>query len=452
MKRLPSRRERADAGRAVRERVPLKSHADIGGDGSRNPLDILRAQDAGRVAELVPIRWGRMSVSAFTFYRGAAALMANDLALALHSGLNVQLCGDAHISNFGVYAAPDRRLVFDLNDFDETAPGPFEWDVKRLAASAAVAGRDACFDKQQCSAAAAAAVQSYRTTLAHAATLDPLDLWYMRVELDQLGEGKKSSAKHIASVKAQASRKTRLGALAKLTEDVDGRRRLRHRPPLIVRLTDEQRESELHRVQAFFARYLESLSVDRRHLLSNYTVSDLALKVVGVGSVGTRCLVALLESGDGEALFLQIKEAGPSVLEQLVEDLVPGDNGRRVVEGQRILQSAPDVFLGWSHYEAAAGTTDYYVRQLWDGKASATVDEMGPKALARYSTLCGSMLARAHSRTGDANAISGYIGDDDKFDRAITTFAMDYARRNENDHATILAAIASGDVPAVNDI
>jgi uncharacterized protein (DUF2252 family) len=295
-------------------------------------------------------------------------------------------------------------------------------------------------------------VQSYRTTLAHAASLDPLDLWYLRVELDQLGDGQKRSTKQLAAVKSQAGRKTRLGALAKLTEDVDGRRRLRHRPPLIVRFTDEQLESELHRLQAFFARYLESLSPERRHLLSNYIVTDLALKVVGVGSVGTRCLVALLESGDGEALFLQVKEAGPSVLEDLGDDIAPGHHGRRVVEGQRILQGAPDVFLGWSHYEAEAGTRDYYVRQLWDGKASAAVEDMGAKALARYSILCGALLARAHARTGDANAISGYIGNDDTFDRAITTFAMDYARRNRNDHATILAAIESGDLPAINDI
>ena len=457
-RRLQTRQERSAAGRALRDVVPLAAHSDVGGDGSRDPVVCLRAQDADRVAELVPIRWGRMSVNPFTFYRGAAVLMANDLALVAHSGLTVQLCGDAHVSNFGVSAAPDRRLVFDLNDFDETAPGPFEWDVKRLAASAVVAGRNAGFSKDQCATAATAAVRSYRTTLAAIAALDPLDLWYSRVEVDQLGDlrpggGRKGSAKQLDSVKAAAGRKNRLGALAKLTEDVDGRRRIRNRPPLIRRFETAELEAEMDRVRAFFVRYLASLTHDRRHLLGNYTVTDLAVKVVGVGSVGTRCLVAMLESGDGEPIFLQLKEAGQSVLEQFVAGLAPGHHGRRVVEGQQILQSSPDVFLGWSHYETATGTTnDYYVRQLWDGKASAAVEEMSPKVLARYATLCGALLARAHARSGDPNAISGYLGDDDTFDRAVTAFAADYARRNKNDHAAVLAAIASGDLPIVADI
>jgi uncharacterized protein (DUF2252 family) len=383
--------------------------------------------------------------------------MASDLALTPHTGLNVQLCGDAHVSNFGVYAAPDRRLLFDLNDFDETTPGPFEWDVKRLAASAAVAGRNAGFTKEQCASVAAASAQSYRIALAGAAALDPLDVWYSRVELDQLealrtGGGQKASAKVLASVKVAAGRKNRLGALAKLTEEVDGRRRIRDPSPLIRRFEPSQLQSELPRIRGFFARYLESLTPDRRHLLGSYLVTDLAVKVVGVGSVGTRCLVALLESGDGEPIFLQVKQAGPSVLEQFVADREPGHHGRRVVEGQQILQSSPDVFLGWSHYESASGTNDFYVRQLWDGKASVVVDEMSPKVLARYATLCGALLARAHARSGDANAICGYLGTDDTFDRAITTFALDYARRNKNDHASVLAAIETGDLPVVRDI
>jgi uncharacterized protein (DUF2252 family) len=458
-RRLPTRRERSEAGRALRDVVPLTAHTDVGGDGSRDPMVCLRAQDADRLAELVPIRWGRMSVNPFTFYRGAAALMANDLALAAHTGLNVQLCGDAHVSNFGVFAAPDRRLVFDLNDFDETTPGPFEWDVKRLAASVVVAGRNAGFDKKQCAAAAHASVSSYRTTLAGAAELDPLDVWYSRVEVDQLGQanatggGVKGAAKQLNSVKAAAGRKNRLGALAKLTEDVDGRRRIRNRPPLIRRFEPAELDDEMDRVRAFFARYLESLAHDRRHLLSSYTVTDLAVKVVGVGSVGTRCLVAMLESGDGEPIFLQLKEAGPSALEPIAVDRAPGHHGRRVVEGQQILQSSPDVFLGWSHFETASGTTrDFYVRQLWDGKASAVVEDMAPKVLTRYATLCGALLARAHARSGDANAISGYLGNDDTFDRAVTTFAVDYARRNKNDHASVLAAITSGDLPVIADI
>ena len=322
--RLGTREERSEAGRAVREVVPLEAMADAGG-ADRDPLATLRAQDAGRVAELVPIRWGRMSVSPFTFYRGAAAVMASDLADTQHTGLTVQLCGDAHLSNFGVFAAPDRRLVFDLNDFDETAPGPFEWDVKRLAASVAVAGRSLGFGDKQCARAAAASAEGYRTALAAAAALDPLDVWYYRVELDLIGQlagptARKGSTKQIAAVKTAAGRKNRLGALAKLTEVVDGRRRIRDRPPLIRRFPADVLESELHHVRAFFERYLESLTADRRRLLLRYRVTDLGLKVVGVGSVGTRCLVALLESGDAEPLFLQLKQAGPSVLEQFDGD------------------------------------------------------------------------------------------------------------------------------------
>ncbi len=407
--------------------------------------------------ELVPIRWGRMSVSPFSFYRGAAAVMASDLAVTKHTDLMVQLCGDAHLSNFGVFAAPDRRLVFDLNDFDETAPGPFEWDVKRLAASVAVAGRSLGFSDKKCDRAAAASAEGYRETLAAAAALDPLDVWYFRLELDALKQlagsaDRKGTKKRIAAAKATAGRKNRLGALAKLTEIVDGQRRIRDRPPLIRRFGADELESELHRVQVFIERYLESLTADRCHLLLQYRVADLGVKVVGVGSVGTRCLVALLESGDEDPLFLQLKQAGPSVLEQFSADRVPGQHGRRVVEGQQLVQSAVDVFLGWSHYEGESGTTDYYVRQLWDGKASAVVEEMGPRALTGYARLCGAVLARAHARSGDATAISGYLGDDDTFDRAITTYAVDYARRNEQDHAALLDAISSGELPVVRDI
>ena len=350
-----------------------------------------------------------------------------------------------------------RRLVFDLNDFDETTPGPFEWDVKRLAASVAVAGRSIGFGGKQCARAAAASAEGYRTTLGAGAKLDPLDVWYFRVELDLIGRlagdaGRKGPTKQIAAAKAAAGRKNRLGALAKLTEVVDGQRRIRHRPPLVRRLAGDELESELHRVRAFFEGYLDSVTADRRHLLLRYRVADLGVKVVGVGSVGTRCLIALLESGDEEPLFLQLKQAGPSVLEEFTGDRVAGQHGRRVVEGQQLVQSAVDMFLGWSHYEGESDTTDYYVRQLWDGKASAAVEELGPKRLARYARLCGAVLARAHARSGDATAISGYLGDDDTFDRAITSYARDYARRNEQDHAAFLDAIAAGELSVIRDI
>lgn len=458
--RLATRGERSEAGRALRAGTPLELHADVGGDAGREPVAILRAQDAGRVSELVPIRWGRMSASPLTFYRGAAALMASDLAATAHTDLTVQLCGDAHLSNFGVFAAPDRRLVFDINDFDETMPGPFEWDVKRLSASIAVAGRTLGFGNKQCARAAAASVERYRTALAAASTFDPLDVWYFRIELDKLDKldefglraGPRGSAKQVAAIEVAAAHKNRLGALAKLTEVVDGRRRIRERLPVIRRFAPEELESEAPRVLAFFDRYVDSLPTDRRHLVGHYRLTDLSLKVVGIGSVGTRCLMALFESGDNEPLFLQIKEAGPSVLERFVGHRVAGQHGRRVVEGQQLVQSAVDVFLGWSHYDGAVGAADYYVRQLWDGKASASIDVMSPKVLTSYAELCGGVLARAHARSGDAAAISGYIGSDDTFDRAVTSFALAYARRNEDDHAAIVAAIASGELIAERDI
>jgi uncharacterized protein (DUF2252 family) len=452
---LASRAERYEAGRAIRNKVPLKDHANIGGALGRDPVATLRAQDTDRVPELVPIRWGRMSVSPFTFYRGAAVLMANDLHVTAHTGLTVQLCGDAHLSNFGVFAAPDRRLVFDLNDFDETALGPFEWDIKRLAASMVVAGRNAGFSTKQCVRAAASASEGYRTALAKAAELDPLDMWYLRVELDELGElvGGKTKGTQIKSARTSAAKKNRLGALNKLTEVVDGKRRIRDRPPLIRRFPDNEVAAELERIRAFFTGYLESLTPERRQLLGRYRISDIGVKVVGVGSVGTRCLLVLGETGDGEPLFLQVKEAGPSVLEQFVTAREPGHHGRRVVEGQKIVQSSTDMFLGWSHFENSAGTTvDYYVRQLWDGKASAVVEEMDAKSLARYGKLCGVLLARAHARSGDATAISGYLGDDDTFDQAISEFAVETARRNEQDHAAVMADIRSGVLPAIHDI
>lgn len=458
--RLAARTERAEAGRAQREVVPLELHAEIGVDAGREPLKILRAQDARRVPALVPIRWDRMSASPLAFYRGAAALMVSDLATTARTDLNVQLCGDAHLLNFGVFDAPDRRLVFDLNDFDETTPGPFEWDVKRLSASVAVAGRDLGFSHKQCARAAAASAQRYRTALAVAGTFDPLDVWYYRIELDKLDElglraGPKASARQVAAVKAvetAAEHRNRLGALAKLTEVVDGHRRIRDRLPLIRRFAPDEFESEAPRVLAFFDRYIDSLPTARRHLLRRYRLTDLSLKVVGVGSVGTRCLMALLESGDNEPLFLQIKEAGPSVLERFVGHRAEGQHGRRVVEGQQLVQSAVDEFLGWSHYDGAVGTADYYVRQLWDGKATASIDGMSPKLLASYAELCGAVLARAHARSGDAAAISGYIGSDDAFDRAIMSFAVAYARRNETDHAAIVASIAAGELVAERDI
>ena len=446
-----SRSAHADDGRAQRDRVPLEAHADVALPLDRDALTVLRAQDDGRMAQLTPIRWGRMSVSPFTFYRGAAAVMAMDLAAQARTDLTVQLCGDAHASNFGVFAASDRRLVFDINDFDETLPGPFEWDVKRLAASLVIGGADAGLPPKQCLQAATAAACGYRQRMAEAAAMDPLDLWYRTVQLDDLARlaqfKRRAAAKQLAEVRSSAARKTNVGAFSKLTEVVDGRPRIRERPPLIVRVHPDDLHVELGRMAAFFEDYLETLPSDRRRLMARYSLADVAFKVVGVGSVGSRCLIALFVTGDDEPLFLQIKEAVASVLEAHL-GATTEEPAQRVVDGQRLIQSAKDGLLGWSRYHGEQGSQSYYVRQLWDGKASVLVEELGAKTLAGYGRLCGSVLAQAHARTGDSAAIAGYLGKHDTFDQAIATFAKRYARVNGRDFAEARRAIDSGKIAA----
>jgi uncharacterized protein (DUF2252 family) len=462
----PTRLERIAAGRSQREVRPLDALADLGAATDRDPIAVLRAQDERRVPGLVPIRWGRMSANAFAFYRGSAAVMATDLGVIPTSGLTAQLCGDAHLANFGVFSSPDRRLVFDLNDFDETHPGPFEWDVQRLAASAVLAARDLGIDDDRARRAGEAAALGYRLSAAQAAVMDPLDRWYQRVEFDAILEqarsAPKSARQRLAETAGKAGKKNRLGALAKLTEVVDGRRRFRERPPLIQRFEPNEFDGEFDRVVDFFLRYLDTLPADRRQLLLRYRVSDLALKVVGVGSVGTRCLMALLETGDGEPLFLQLKQAVDSVLEPFVDEEHLEHAGQRVVDGQRIMQSAPDVFLGWSWFDAPVGQQEYYVRQLWDGKASIDLSTLRAKHLIGYARLCGAVLARAHARSGDIAAIAGYVGgidpsgvdtpEDDAFDRAIGRFALAYADVAAGDHRRVLDAIGRGEIEAVRDI
>lgn len=447
---------RAEAGRSRRDAVPLESHAELGTRPDRDALAVLRAQDATRVAALVPIRYGRMVASPFTYLRGAAAVMAADLALAPQTELTVQLCGDAHLANVGAFAAPDRRLVVDVNDFDETLQGPFEWDVKRLAASVVAAAADNGCSPEQSREAALAAVRSYRGTMHAAAALDPVDLWYFRLEYDELvalvrdkGGSLKGDKKRQRQAKATAARKDRLGALAKLTAIVDGRRVIVARPPRVIRLPEEQLHSEMARVVRFFEEYAASLPLDRRRLLQRFSLSDLAVKVVGVGSVGTRCLIALMESGDGEPLFLQLKEAGASVLEAHLAPSPFTHAGQRVVEGQRLVQSASDPFLGWARYQPETGpTVDFYLRQLWDGKLSATIEGMSLEQLSRYGRVCGAVLARAHARSGDAAMIAGYLGDSDAFEQAAASFASTYADRTAADHRQLVEAIESGAVEA----
>jgi uncharacterized protein (DUF2252 family) len=384
--------------------------------------------------------------------------MAADLAAGPRTDLHVQLCGDAHLSNFGVFKSPERTSVFDVNDFDETLPGPFEWDVKRLVASVVVAGRNNNFDAKTNRRIARATVAQYRAVLKAAAAMDPLAVFYYQINVDQLLAGltiSKQSRQRIAKRSKKAADKTSLGALGKLTDIVDGRRMIVSQPPLIVRLADSELQKDMRRIDSFFGAYRKTLNADRRQLLNRYALTDLARKVVGVGSVGTRCWIALCESGDGEPLFLQVKEARASVLEPYLEPSEYDQAGERVVNGQRLVQSTPDSFLGWARSRPsgkAEPPIDFYIRQLWDGKQSADVVAMAPEALEQYARACGAALARAHARSGDASEIAGYLGDDDTFDRAIATFAEAYADLTEKDYADLLAAVDDGRIEVVRDM
>jgi uncharacterized protein (DUF2252 family) len=448
--------ERAAAGKAGRERAPRSSHGDWKPATDRpDPVDVLERQAADRVAELVPLRYGRMLVSAFTFYRGAAAIMAADLAATPSSGLWVQACGDAHLSNFGAYAAPDRSLVVDINDFDETLPGPWEWDVKRLAASFEIGGRDRGFTDKQRRRVVVAAAQAYRENMRNLAALSNLDVWYRRVNVDQIREafapqvGKEERRRFERNI-AKTQRKDRMRAMSKLTERVDGELRIRTDPPVLVPFeqifSGEQLANAEGRLGAVLEEYRETLLPDRRHLLDRYRHVHTARKVVGVGSVGTRAWVALFVGRDEEdPLFLQVKEAQPSVLEPYTAPTEYEEQGQRVVEGQRLTQAASDVFLGWT---TAIGPDskkrDFYVRQLWDQKGSALIELMSPRAMAIYAHVCGGILARAHARSGDRIAIAGYLGNSGRFDEAIADFADAYADQNEADFKTLKRAVADG--------
>jgi len=473
-----SAQERASFGKAARRESPLESHAEFRRPDQVDPVALLLSQAETRVPELVPIRHGRMLVSPFTFYRGAALVMAADLTGTPDSGLRTQLCGDAHLSNFGGYASPERRLVFDINDFDETFPGPFEWDVKRLAASFAVAGRDNALTAKQTRAATLAAVESYRTAIREFATQPILTVWYTRLDLedslatfsssltDAERKERKRALKNTHKTIAKAYSRDSLQALNKLTTLANGQRRLISDPPLITRLddmTDLDAGVVTERLADLMARYRESLSPDRRRLLDHFTLIDLAHKVVGVGSVGTRAWVLLLEGGvDGEVLLLQAKQAQRSALADYVAAASPEDygpdiadpgrditDGERVVTGQRLLQASSDIFLGWLQAPAAeAGQGDYYLRQLRDWKVSAEIERLNPTSLTTYARLCGWTLARAHARGGDRIAIAAYLGKSDKFDQAVADFAEAYAEQNERDYAALQSAVDSGEVEA----
>ncbi|MFD8597046.1 DUF2252 domain-containing protein [Kitasatospora sp. NPDC059646] len=437
--------ERAELGRAARKRAPRSTAGHWRPAADRpDPVAVLRDQAADRVPELVPIRTGRMAASPFAFLRGAAAVMAGDLATAPTSGLTVQLCGDAHLVNFGLYGSPERTLLFDLNDFDETLPGPFEWDVQRLAASLAVAARENGDTPEDTHQVVLDAVRAYREHLRDLAALGELTVWYRHIDAQHLADSLKGRPRRrIEANLASARRRDSLQAAGKLTESTPAGRRFKDQPPLVEHLgfdTDE--------VRGLLTDYADSLPDDRRRLLDRYRFVDVARKVVGVGSVGTRCFIVLLEGRDADdPLILQVKEAQASVLEPYLTPSRYRHHGERVVAGQRLIQAASDIFLGWM---TGPGGRHFYWRQLRDMKGSAEPGTMATRTLRAYAVLCGTALARAHARSGDRIAIAAYLGRSDTFDRSVAAFAHHYADLNTADHARLAEAVAAGEVQAEN--
>ncbi len=457
--------ERAARGRAARGEVPRSSHAEYRPAPRRaDPVALLESQAASRVPELVPIRYGRMLVSPFTFYRGAALIMAADLVSTPTSGLHAQLCGDAHLSNFGVFASPDRRLVFDLNDFDETLPGPWEWDVKRLAVSMEVAGRDNGYSDKQRRAIVLQTVAGYRKAMREFAGMGALDVWYARLEIDELmaqlrSQATKGQLKRSEKTIAKARTKDSMAAFSKLTEMVDGEPRIISDPPLIERVEDIASDLDpqviVDALHDLLRQYRSSLQTDRRILLEEFRLVDLARKVVGVGSVGTRAWIALMLSRDDtDPLFLQFKEAQPSVLEDFTAKSEYSNHGERVVTGQHLMQASSDIFLGWLRAPGAVDgvSRDFYGRQLKDWKGSYETEGALPQGMGLYGQVCGWTLARAHARSGDRIAIASYLGGGDVFDRAIADFSVAYADQNEQDYKSLKQAVADGRIVAVSGL
>jgi uncharacterized protein (DUF2252 family) len=479
----PSVEERRSRGKEARDRAPLSSHDGWTPASDRpDPVGLLEEQDATREPDLVPVRHGRMLVSPFTFYRGAAKIMAADLDGTPTAGLHAQLCGDAHLSNFGAFASPERRLLFDVNDFDETLPGPFEYDVKRLAASFTIAGRNNGFTTADTKAATLASVAAYREAMAGFAQMGTMDIWYAHLDEQELlatirkaaaeaeagkaskGKKAKKEAKgakraEATAVKAVEKAHTRdsLQALSKLAELVDGQYRIVSQPPVVVPMRElegtyglsaDEMERALHQQ---FRAYRATLRDDQRQLLERFRMVDMARKVVGVGSVGTRAFIALLQGRDqGDPLFLQVKEATRSVLEDHLGKSRYKQHGERVVYGQRMMQAASDIYLGWT--KGVDVTRHYYWRQLRDMKGSAEVETMAPLGLGVYARICGWTLARAHARSGDPVAIAAYLGKRDTFDRSITDFSQGYADQNERDYQAFVGAIRSGRLQALEGV
>jgi uncharacterized protein (DUF2252 family) len=470
----PSVDQRRARGREARNRTPLPSHMSWAPAADRrDPVGLLEEQDAVREPDLVPVRHGRMMVSPFTFYRGAAKVMAADLAGSPTAGLDVQLCGDAHLSNFGLFASPERLLLFDLNDFDETLPGPFEYDVKRMAASFAIAGRNNGFSRADTRAATQASVTAYREAMAEFAAMDTMEVWYARLAEDDVARVLRAAtpartrkgAKAVKQVgktarreAAKARTRDSLQALSKLAELTSGRYRIVSRPPIIVPARDLEatygipRDKMERLLREQFRAYRATLRDDHRHLLERFQPVDMARKVVGVGSVGTLAYIVLLQGRDqDDPLFLQLKEATASVLEDHLPASRYRHHGQRVVSGQRMMQAASDIYLGWTQAKIP-DIRHFYWRQLRDMKGSPDVETMAPTTLAFYARACGWTLARAHARSGDPIAIAAYLGKRDRFERSITRFAERYADQNERDHRAFVTAVRSGRLPALQGV
>jgi uncharacterized protein (DUF2252 family) len=452
--------ERAARGKAARGEVPRSSHAEFTPSTHRaDPVALLEEQATSRVPELVPIRYGRMLVSPFAFYRGAALIMAADLAGTPNSGLRAQICGDAHLSNFGVFGSPERHMIFSVNDFDETLPGPWEWDVKRLAASLAVAGRDNGFTTAERRNILLAGASEYRTGMANFAGMSNMAVWYAQLDievlLDQLRPQLKAKrAKVVESTLAKARTRDSVQAFAKLATEVDGEARIMSDPPLIVPveelLPDADRRDLMAELSTLLRTYRRTLDSDKRHLLEQFRFVHLARKVVGVGSVGTRAWIGLMLGRDGQdPLFLQMKEAQESVLARFAGRSQYANQGQRVVAGQRLMQTTSDIFLGWQRVTGIDGVRrDFYIRQLRDWKGSAEIERMNPTGMAIYARMCAWTLARAHARSGDRVAIASYLGKSATFDHAIADFAEAYADQNERDYKTLADAVSSGRIEA----
>jgi uncharacterized protein (DUF2252 family) len=482
----PSLDERVEHGRQAREHTPLDSHNGWRPAADRpDPVSLLDEQNRTRDADLVPVRHGRMMASPFTFYRGAAAVMAADLKATPAAGLDAQLCGDAHLSNFGAFASPERKLLFDLNDFDETLPGPFEYDVKRMAASFTIAARNNGFSKSDTQEATKASVTAYREAMASFAQMGTMAVWYAHLDEDEImtsfrglasaqtrdkkgkkhGKGKAGKTDRALDKAVKTAEKSRekahsrdsLQALSKLAEQVDGKYRIVNQPPVVVPLRDLTEaygispDGTNDMIGDQFRAYRATLQDDRRRLLERFEVVDVARKVVGVGSVGTRAFIVLLQGRDAQdPLFLQVKEATTSVLERYLPRSRYGEPGERVVQGQRMMQAASDIFLGWT--TGVDVNRHFYWRQLRDMKGSALVETMMPATLTFYARTCGWTLARAHARSGDAVALAHYLGDDDTFDRSVTDFSARYADQNEQDFRDFIKAIRSGRLQAVEGV